>query len=300
MPISLRGARVLKKLSNPELRTLHMVETLLKKGEYAPKDKIPAYSGYREKDVEIYLSRLNKLDLTQRWTGQFVGYTLTLTGFDVLALNALYIKKIVSGIGRARGVGKESDIYYALDFEEKEIMLKINRTGRASFQQVRKKRDFLEGRYHHSIFFLAELAAKREYEVLSKLQGKKLPIPKVIGNNRHMIAMEIVEGIELVNIQYPKKPIKLLEKIIEFARTLYQKHEIVHADLTEYNIMYDIKKDKMVIIDFPQAVSVDHPEAVNFLTRDFTHLLDFIGKKWGITTDEVGTVIEYITGEKGD
>jgi serine/threonine-protein kinase RIO1 len=64
--------------------------------------------------------------------------------------------------------------------------------------------------------------------------------------------------------------------------------------------MYDIKKDKMVIIDFPQAVSVDHPEAVNFLTRDFTHLLDFIGKKWGITTDEVGTVIEYITGEKGD
>ena len=139
MPISFRGARVLKDLSNEELRTLNMVETLLKKGEYAPKDRIVVYSGYREKDVEIYLSKLHKLKLIRRWTGQFVGYSLTLTGFDVLALNTLYNKQIVAGTGRAKGVGKESDIYYAIDFEEKEIMLKINRTGRASFQQVKKK-----------------------------------------------------------------------------------------------------------------------------------------------------------------
>jgi len=294
MPISLRGAKVLKDLSNEELRTLHMVETLLKKGEYAPKEKIADYSGYREKDVDLYLSRLNKLKLTRRWTGQFVGYTLTLSGFDALALNKLYIDKKIYGVGRSSGVGKESDIYYAVDFEDNEVMLKINRTGRASFQKVRKKRDFLEGKFHYSMFSVAELAAKREYENLSKLQNQNLPIPVLKGYNRHMIVMDIIEGVELVKVQYPKKPIKLLEKIVEFAKILYQKYYLVHADLTEYNILYDIKKDALTIIDFPQAVPSNHPESINLLKRDFTHLLDFFGKKWSITTDEVDTVIEYI------
>jgi RIO kinase 2 len=294
MPISLRGAKVLKDLSNEELRTLHMVETLLKKGEYAPKEKVADYSGYREKDVDLYLSRLNKLKLTRRWTGQFVGYTLTLSGFDALALNKLYIDKKVYGVGRSSGVGKESDIYYAVDFEDNEVMLKINRTGRASFQKVKRKRDFLEGKFHYSMFSIAEIAAKREYENLLKLQNKNLPIPILKGYNRHMIVMNIIEGVELVKVQYPKKPIKLLEKIVEFAKTLYQKYNLVHADLTEYNILYDISKDSITIIDFPQAVPSDHPEAVNLLRRDFTHLLDFFGKKWSITTDEVETVIDYI------
>ncbi len=294
MPISLRGAKVLKDLSNEELRTLHMVETLLKKGEYAPKEKVADYSGYREKDVDLYLSRLNKLKLTRRWTGQFVGYTLTLSGFDALALNKLYIDKKVYGVGRSSGVGKESDIYYAVDFEDNEVMLKINRTGRASFQKVKRKRDFLKGKFHYSMFSVAEIAAKREYENLLKLQNKNLPIPVLKGNNRHMIVMNIIPGVELVKVQYPKKPIKLLEKIIEFAKTLYQKYNLVHADLTEFNMLYDIRRDSLIIIDFPQAVPSDHPEAVNLLRRDFTHLLDFFGKKWSITTEEVETVIDYI------
>ncbi|MFW9853216.1 MAG: RIO1 family regulatory kinase/ATPase, partial [Candidatus Thorarchaeota archaeon] len=109
-----------------------------------------------------------------------------------------------------------------------------------------------------------------------------------------MIVMNIIDGIELVKIQYPKKPIKLLEKIVEFAKILYQKFNLVHADLTEYNILYDIRKDSITIIDFPQAVPADHPESVNLLRRDFTHLLDFFGKKWSITTDEIETVVNYI------
>ena len=38
-----------------------MIETLLRKGEYAPVDKIVTYSGYRAKDVEMILSKLNKM-----------------------------------------------------------------------------------------------------------------------------------------------------------------------------------------------------------------------------------------------
>jgi len=296
MPIDLRGARVLKDLTNMDFRVLNMVETLLRKGEYAPVDKVVIYSGYREKDVGMILSKLNKLKLIRRWSGQFVGYTLNLAGFDALALNTLYNKKHVYGVGRSRGVGKESDIYYAINFDEKEILLKINRTGRASFQQVKRKRDFLKGRFHYSIFSTASTAAKREYEILSKLQERNLPIPQVFGHNRHIIAMEIIDGIELINVQSIRKPIKVLEKIIEFAKVIYQQYGIVHGDLTEYNVLFEEKSERITIIDFPQAVNKDHPDAIDLLTRDFTHLLDYFGKKHGITTDEVESVINYIIG----
>ncbi|MCG3222918.1 MAG: hypothetical protein H7647_00520, partial [Candidatus Heimdallarchaeota archaeon] len=73
MSITLYGARVLKDLSNQELRVLNMVETLLKKGEFAPVEKIITYSGYTGKEVSFIVSKLNKKKLLRRWTGQFVG-----------------------------------------------------------------------------------------------------------------------------------------------------------------------------------------------------------------------------------
>ena len=298
MPITLRGATVLKNLTNMDFRVLNMVETLLHKGEYAPFDKIVMYSGYRDKDVDLILSKLNKLKLIRRWSGQFIGYTLTLSGFDALALNMLYNKKIVYGVGASRGVGKESDIYYAIDFDNREIMLKINRTGRASFQQIKKKRDFLDGRFHYSIFSTSAISAKKEYEILKRLKNKNLPITDVLGYNRHIIAMNIVEGVELINAREIKKPIKVLESIIEFAKTLYQEYHLVHADLTEYNILYDENTEKITVIDFPQAVETNHPEAEEFLRRDFSHFLDYFGKKWSISTDEFEKVINYIIGKK--
>ncbi|MHA1418131.1 MAG: RIO1 family regulatory kinase/ATPase domain-containing protein [Candidatus Heimdallarchaeaceae archaeon] len=297
MSIILYGARVLKDLTNQELRVLNMVETLLRKGEYAPVERIATYSGYTEKEVSFIVSKLNKKKLLRRWTGQFVGYTLTFAGFDSLALNILYNKKIVAGVGRAKGVGKESDIYYAIDFEENEIMLKINRTGRASFQQVKKRRDLLKGKFHYNVFSLAELSSKREYEVLSKLQESKLPVPKLLGRNRHIFAMDIIEGIELVKVKNLKKPLKILEKVIEYAKILYNKYNLVHADLTEYNILYDEKKDSIAIIDFPQAISTDHPDADLILERDFSHLFDYFGKKWFISP-ETEDVVEYVVGKK--
>ena len=292
MTILLRGARVLKELSNRDIRVLYMVETLLKNGEYAPVERIALYADYPQSEVEMRLGKLNKLKLVQRWTGAFVGYTLTFAGYDALALNALYNKKIVYGVGREKAVGKESDVYYALDWNENEIIIKINRTGRASFHQVKRKRDFLDGRYHYSIFFMAEVSASREYETLKKLQNTKLPIPKILGYNRHIIAMENIEGVELVNAKV-KKPLKVLEKIIEFCRVLYQKYGIVHGDLTEFNVLYDAKTQKITIIDFPQAVNADHPEAVNMIKRDIGHLLDFFEKKYRLRTD-LKTTLNYI------
>ena len=88
-----------------------------------------------------------------------------------------------------------------------------------------------------------------------------------------------------------------MEDVIEFAKILYQKYKIVHGDLTEYNILYNPETEKITIIDFPQAVDISHPEAMNLLKRDFAHLINFFEMKYHISVD-VDDVLDYVTGSK--
>lgn len=49
-------------------------------------------------------------------------------------------------------------------------------------------------------------------------------------------------------------------------RRMYQRCKLVHADLSEYNLLYH--KDEVWVIDVSQAVEHDHPMALDFLRRD--------------------------------
>ena len=77
MPISLRGAKDLKDLSNMDFRVLNMIETLLRKGEYAPVEKIVTYSGYRAKDVDLILSKLNTKEFSTEVFASFNSSSVT-------------------------------------------------------------------------------------------------------------------------------------------------------------------------------------------------------------------------------
>lgn len=49
-------------------------------------------------------------------------------------------------------------------------------------------------------------------------------------------------------------------------RKLYQEGHLVHADLSEYNILY--YRNKLYFIDVSQAIESDHENALTFLRRD--------------------------------
>lgn len=56
---------------------------------------------------------------------------------------------------------------------------------------------------------------------------------------------------------------------------------LVHADLSEYNILYH--KGELYIIDVSQSVEHDHPHALEFLRSDCLNITDFFGKR-GVPT----------------
>ena len=53
-------------------------------------------------------------------------------------------------------------------------------------------------------------------------------------------------------------------------KTLQNNCALVHADLSDYNLLWH--DGKVYVIDVSQAVDLTHPQAYNFLFRDCTNI----------------------------
>ena len=66
-------------------------------------------------------------------------------------------------------------------------------------------------------------------------------------------------------------------QVVEMMRTLYSVCHLVHADLSEYNILWWHKE--AWFIDVSQAVEPSYPAGLDFLLRDCTNIVNFFSKK---------------------
>jgi len=77
---------------------------------------------------------------------------------------------------------------------------------------------------------------------------------------------------------------------------LYKVCRLVHADLSEYNILYH--EGTLYIIDVSQSVGYEHPCALVFLRMDIKNVGDFFRRK-RVDTLSDRTVFEFITAGEG-
>ena len=70
---------------------------------------------------------------------------------------------------------------------------------------------------------------------------------------------------------------------------------VIHGDLSGFNIVVT-KDGKVLLIDWPQAVSVDHQNADELLRRDVENVLNYFMRKYGVERD-IDEVIEYVKGD---
>ena len=76
-------------------------------------------------------------------------------------------------------------------------------------------------------------------------------------------------------------------------KRLYRKAGLVHADLSEYNIM--IWKGKPVLFDVSQTVSRKHPMAREFLRRDLENMIRYF-KRLGVAVPPVEELFKKVAG----
>jgi len=274
------AAKHLLDIEKEDLRVLTAIEIGMKRSEYVTVPNIKFYARYPLEETLYRLKKVHKEGMIVRNASSYeIGYTLNSLGYDVLALHTLVERGKISKLGPLIGKGKESDVYSCMDDDNNIFALKIYRMGRTSFKRIKKTRNIIKNRKHLSWLYVNRLAARREFEALKKIYKLNLNTPKPITYNRHIVVMSYLRGKELAYSKDIPNPRKIFKKIIKQIRIIYEKVGIIHGDLGEFNIVID-EKENILIIDWIQWVSKNHPNARKLLERDITNLCDYFNKKF--------------------
>lgn len=234
------------------------------------------------------------------------GYRLAYGGLDYLALNAHQKNNSIYSVGNQIGVGKESDIVVVADSTGTQRILKIHRLGRISFRTVKSNRDYLRHRSSASWMYMSRLAAMKEFAFMKALKEHGFPVPEPIAQNRHTIVMSLIDAFPLRQISSVPDPAGLYSELLEMIMDLATVG-LIHGDFNEFNIL--IKEEPIetpesaatndpdaevpvklvpILIDFPQMVSVDHPNAEMYFDRDVECIKRYFRRRFGFTSDQPG------------
>ena len=288
-----------RSLQPADLRILLGTELGMASREYVPVSRIVRYANLLEEEIGKRLPDLvDKRLLASGSVGTlgYAGFRLTFLGYDCLALNALVKRGIVEALGAALGVGKESDVYDAKGGKGVRIALKFHRLGRISFRQTRRTRKYVADRAHTSWIYQARMAATREFAAMKRARRFGVPVPKPIGQNRHLVAMSMFEGSELLRIDFLPHPATTLRRILLKLRVLVRNARLVHGDLSEYNILI-ADSGQFAFIDWPQSVATGDPGASELLERDVSNIVKFFARKYNAFVP-VQDALDYVRAKK--
>ena len=288
----MQAVKVFRNLEIEDFRVLQVIEAAMSEREFVPKELIAKFAKFSLDETDFRLGRLSKFRLIRRMGRPYVGYTLNYAGYDCLAMNALVKADVLEAFGKSLGVGKEADVYDALSPKEERMAVKFHRLGRISFRQTMRKRGYTTE--HTGWLFQSRFAAEKEFKALNLLFPHGVAVPKPISQNRHVLVMGMIEGAELAEYKEIPEPRKVLKEILQNIRKTYLKADVIHADLSEYNVILQPNMH-ILIIDWPQYVTKKHPNAHQLLTRDVKNILQFFKRKHMLEI-KLEEILAYVTG----
>ncbi|KAI8467991.1 MAG: RIO kinase [Monoraphidium minutum] len=139
--------------------------------------------------------------------------------------------------------------------------------------------------------------AEKEMRNLSRLRAAGIRAPAPLMLRMHVLVMEFVgdDSVAAPRLKDANLPLQRLcsayGEMVSILRTLYQRCRLVHADLSEYNIL--VHRGELVIIDVSQAVDLDHPKALDFLREDAKHVNDFF-RRAGVAVLSTRELFDYV------
>lgn len=186
--------------------------------------------------------------------------------------------------------GKEAVVLHAegnIHNEEmkipKEVAVKIFSTTLNEFKQRDRyiKDDFrFKGHVKQNNKNIFQLWTEKEFHNLHRLKKAGIRCPTPIIFKKHVLVMSFIGN----GHDKPAKKLKdalLTEgemivaygEIVEILKKMYQVARLVHADFSEYNLLYH--EGAIVVIDLAQAVEPCHSSAFEFLMRDCENITTF-------------------------
>ncbi|KAG6909127.1 hypothetical protein DXG01_001879 [Tephrocybe rancida] len=210
---------------------------------------------------------------------------------------------LINEINGCISTGKEANVYHAVTPENAHLALKIYKTSILVFKDrdkyVTGEYRFRRGYNRHNPRKMVRLWAEKEMRNLRRLVTAGIRCPDPIEVRENVLVMSFVgdkEGWASPRLKDAELPsaecADLYVELVLVVRKMFHQCKLVHADLSEYNILYH--EGHLCIIDVSQSVEHDHPAAFDFLRKDLKNVEDFFGRL-GVQCLGLRRCFEFIT-----
>lgn len=222
----------------------------------------------------------------------------------LLNLYQLLNRKVITKIHGAIKAGKESRIYWGERSKGEEVAIKIYLTISSEFKKGMLNYILGDPRFpkvKRDTRSLVQLWAKKEFKNLSSAYKAGVRVPRPLTVSGNILIMEFIgsKGSPAPLLKETSESEiemeKFYKRILGLVYTLYNKAELVHADLSEYNVM--IWRGKPVLIDFSQSVHREHPSAEIYLRRDLENINRFFRRR-GVETEDIEGLSRWVMGNR--
>ncbi|TGJ84982.1 hypothetical protein E0Z10_g3798 [Xylaria hypoxylon] len=222
---------------------------------------------------------------------------------------------VVGEVHGAISTGKEANVYGAVAYEDSSTKVqravKVYKTAILSFKDreryITGEHRFKAGADKGNNRKMVKLWAEKEFRNLRRIHAAGIACPEPIQLKLHVLVMGFLgdkRGWAYPRLRDANIPADEAEQIwsslyiqlLGIMRRLYQVCKLVHADLSEYNILYHDKQ--LYIIDVSQSVEHDHPRSLEFLRMDIKNTGDFF-RRQGVDTLADRVVFDFIIAPGG-
>ncbi|MCJ1476620.1 protein kinase rio1 [Lambiella insularis] len=230
-------------------------------------------------------------------------------------------RNVVSEVNGCLSTGKEANVYHALSDPSAETSedsmsplhraIKVYKTSILVFKDREK---YVTGEYRFKQGYsksnnraMVKVWAEKEMRNLKRIYASGIPCPQPIYLRLHVLVMGFLgdkhgipaprlKDVALEGEDVESRWRRLYLQLLGYMRIMYQTCRLVHADLSEYNVLYH--QDKLWVIDVSQSVEHDHPRSLEFLRMDVKNVSEFFRRK-GVGTLSERTAFGFITSVEG-
>lgn len=227
--------------------------------------------------------------------------------FDEPTLKTLYTlsnKGVIQAMGGSISTGKEANVFLA-EGEKGDVAVKIYRISSSTFNSME---DYILGdprfrNVRHSKRDIIFAWTKKEQRNLVRAREAGINAPEPIVAERNILVMEFMGEDEhpyplLKDTHLENSAAKtIFDTIIKYIDLLYNNADLVHGDLSEYNILIIPEKNETIFIDMGQSVTREHPRSRDFLIRDIENITRYF-KKYSINEDPHQLYLSIISAKQ--
>jgi RIO kinase 1 len=210
---------------------------------------------------------------------------------------------VIYEINGCISTGKEANVYHAETEDGEHRAIKIYKSTILTF----KARDkYVSGEFRFRTGYsksnprkMVQVWAEKEMRNLKRLNQAGVPSPVPLLLKAPVLVMDFIgdkKGVaapRLKDAYVPEDVLpKLYDQLLRIVRNLYQECHLVHADLSEYNLLY--KNQAVIVIDVSQSVEREHMHALEFLRQDCTNVLHYFRQR-GLKTLSLQKFFDFVT-----